>query len=597
MTHDEKSVPLELSVAGFRRHLGPHRRLLITVSILGVLSAIANGFVPYLTGLFFDSLIALSSNDVQYFYGLPLWLLLLLVWAVAQLVAGNADWIIDRMRRRIEIYAHVDVQVNGFLHLFRLPLNFHKNAHINESLEMISRAGWRTTAVARALIRIAPQLISILVGLILAALISPLLASILAAGVVLYSMLLLWLLRPVAAYDDQVHRSWNKAWNDVAEAVTQVESVKQAAAEEYETIQAKRRFYDGVAQTWEKLEKIWSNAGLFQRIIVFATQMTIFILSVSMITTGSLSVGELVALNGYALMFFGPIIEFGHSWEDVQNGITAVGQAERMFQTKTEIYHPQNMRSPDQYQGRVEFDHVTYGYEDDRRTILSDISFHVEPGQTIAFVGRSGVGKSTAISLISAYYFPSYGSVRVDGVDTRHLDLLDLRKHIAVVPQEVALFNNTIRANICYGSFDASDVEIEAAARSAMLHDFIESLPLGYDTLVGERGIKLSVGQKQRVAIARATLRNPAILILDEPTSALDAETEQAISESLERLMENRTTFIIAHRLSTVRRADRILVFKEGRIVEEGTHEELVQIDAGEYQRFYSLQSGVSNES
>lgn len=203
------------------------------------------------------------------------------------------------------------------------------------------------------------------------------------------------------------------------------------------------------------------------------------------------------------------------------------------------------------------------------------------------------MGKSTAISLISGYYFPTAGRVLVDGIDTRSLDLLTLRRRIAVVPQEVALFNDTLRTNIRYGTPEASDTQIAHAASEAHIDEFIATLPQGYDTIVGERGIKLSVGQKQRISIARAILRDPAILILDEPTSALDAKTEQVVTQALEKLMRGRTTFIIAHRLSTVRKADTILVFEKGTIVERGSHDELIARESGTYRKLYEYQIGL----
>ena len=243
--------------------------------------------------------------------------------------------------------------------------------------------------------------------------------------------------------------------------------------------------------------------------------------------------------------------------------------------------------------GRVTFKDVHFTYSAGQPEVLTGIDLDIQPGQVVAMVGESGVGKSTSVHLISGYYFPTTGSVEVDGIDTRRLDLTELRQQIGVVPQEVALFNDSIMANIRYGTFGASDEAVRAAAAEAHMDGFIATLPEGYDTLVGERGIKLSVGQKQRVAIARAILRDPRILILDEPTSALDAETERVVTGALERLMKGRTTFIIAHRLSTVRSADVILVFQKGRIAERGTHAELIQIPDGIYRKLYEYQIGL----
>ena len=211
---------------------------------------------------------------------------------------------------------------------------------------------------------------------------------------------------------------------------------------------------------------------------------------------------------------------------------------------------------------------------------------------TVALVGRSGEGKSTVIELIGGFYFPNKGEVLIGGVSTKNIALQELRKKIAYVPQEIYLFNTTIKDNLIYGSDNVSEKDISRVVVESGLEDFVKSLPKGLETIVGERGIKLSVGQKQRVAIARAMLRNPQILILDEPTSALDIETERFISVSLEKLMKGRTTFIIAHRLSTVRKADTILVLEDGKIAESGKHNELIKKKGGLYRKFHEMYLG-----
>jgi ABC-type multidrug transport system fused ATPase/permease subunit len=447
--------------------------------------------------------------------------------------------------------------------------------------------------VVNIVVNIAPQLLSIVIGITLAATINVQLALILVAGVVLYCILLARILGPAAKLDSTAHKLWNDGWDDSAAAVQQVESVKAAAAETFEINKARTALFDKTFKAWYKLELIWSNVSFFQRIIVFLTQFTIFLFSVKMVADGTLTVGDLIALNGYAAMFFGPFVQLGYGWQQIQNGITTAAQVGAIFREPIEQYSPPGAVAPSSLRGAVVFDHVDFSYGPDQPPVLEDVSFEVKPGEAVAFVGESGVGKSTTISLVSAYNFPTSGHVRVDGTDTRRFALAALRSRIAVVPQEVALFNDTIAANIRYGAFDASDDDIRRAARKAHIDDFIESLPEKYATAVGERGIKLSVGQKQRVAIARAVLRDPAILILDEPTSALDAKTEKLVTESLETLMRGRTTFIIAHRLSTVRKADRIFVFEKGRIVEQGSHEELIAIQGGVYRRLYEYQIGL----
>jgi len=588
----KEKITIRAGIKALWRHLKPFKRELIILSLLGVVSAIANGFIPFITGRFFDALIAIAAGKEQG-GAIPLWASILGIWAFIQLVANNIDWIADRLRRSVDTKMHLSIQANGFIHLLKLPMSFHKSVQINEAIEEINKLGWRASAIFRNMIVIAPQLLSILIGITLAASINTTLAGVLALGVLVYVVLLLYVLRPIAAIDEAAHKLWNRGWSDATASVLQVESVKQASAEEYESERIHTNLMVKTCKIWQSLENNWSNISFFQRIIVFATQLTVFIFSVQFVGRGVISIGELVALNGYALMFFGPFVQLGHSWQVIQNGLTSAVQAEEVYAEPEEDYVPQHAATLNSIRGAVDFNDVSFSYAPNQPEILKKVNFSVEPGEVVAFVGKTGVGKSTAISLISAYYFPTEGAVSIDGIDTRNINLTQLRKQIAVVPQEVALFNDTIAANIRYGVSGVSKDAIKEVAKEAHISEFIDTLPDGYNTIVGERGIKLSVGQKQRVAIARAILRDPKILILDEPTSALDAHTEQLISESFERLMEGRTTFIIAHRLSTVRKAGKIFVFEGGRIIETGKHSELIKIENGVYRRLYEYQVGL----
>ncbi len=239
----------------------------------------------------------------------------------------------------------------------------------------------------------------------------------------------------------------------------------------------------------------------------------------------------------------------------------------------------------------VAFQHVTFNYEDrDHRRILRDVSFEVPVGQMVAIVGLSGAGKTTLVNLIPRFYDVTGGAILVDGVDVRDVTIASLRAQIGMVTQDTVLFDDTVAANISYGSPGASRERIEAAARAAHAHEFVAALPEGYETRIGERGQRLSGGQRQRLAIARALLKDPPILVLDEATSSLDAESEHLVQDALLRLMENRTSFVIAHRLSTVRRADAIIVLERGAVREVGRHDELLARPNGVYARLYSLQ-------
>ena len=305
---------------------------------------------------------------------------------------------------------------------------------------------------------------------------------------------------------------------------------------------------------------------------------------------GALTLGQLISFLLYLALFYEPIGRL-HGLNQMLQAARAAG--ERVFDIldasaeRSDTKPRRSIATP--VRGEVVFDNILFNYSPDR-TVLRNISLHARPGQMLAIVGPTGAGKSTLVNLIPAFHEPTHGRILIDGQDLQNLTLESLRNAIAVVSQEPFLFNGTIRENILYGRLDASDHELDAAARAANCHEFIARAPEGYDSLVGERGIKLSVGEKQRVSIARALLRNCPILILDEATASVDTATERLIQEALYRLMAGRTSFVIAHRLSTIRHADLILVLRHGEIIERGTHDELLEVN-GLYARLAHIQN------
>jgi ABC-type multidrug transport system fused ATPase/permease subunit len=311
------------------------------------------------------------------------------------------------------------------------------------------------------------------------------------------------------------------------------------------------------------------------------------------VLAGQMTVGELVQFLLYLGLFYEPIGRLHGLNQMLQSARAA---AERVFdimdaeEEQRRTAHSPCATRPAQFpRGEVRYEDVGFQYSPER-VVLKSISLHARPGQMTALVGPTGAGKSTLVNLLPAFYRATGGRVFIDGTDIRELPLETLREQISVVAQEPFLFNGTIRENILYGRLDATEAELHAAAQAANCHDFIMRLPDGYDAHVGERGVKLSVGEKQRVSIARALLKNAPILILDEATASVDTQTEKLIQEALERLMAGRTSFVIAHRLSTIRNADQILVLRHGEIVERGTHEELLSAD-GLYAKLARIQN------
>ncbi len=310
---------------------------------------------------------------------------------------------------------------------------------------------------------------------------------------------------------------------------------------------------------------------------------------------GQLEMGEFMAFILLSNVFFRPIEKINAVIESYPKGIAGFKRYLEVLDTEPEIADKPGAVSVDSVTGNIAFHQVTFGYEPGRQ-ILSNINLSIKAGETVAFVGPSGAGKTTICSLLPRFYDVQEGSITVDGKDVRDLKLQSLRKHIGIVQQDVFLFAGSIRENIAYGDLEATDEQIWEAARRASLEEMIAKLPQGLDTIIGERGVKLSGGQKQRLSIARMFLKNPPILILDEATSALDTETEQAIQKSLAELSVGRTTLVIAHRLTTIKNADRIIVVNESGIAEQGNHQELVKA-GGIYSRLHEAQYNVATQA
>ncbi len=345
------------------------------------------------------------------------------------------------------------------------------------------------------------------------------------------------------------------------------------------------RFLESKKDSYRYMGSYHAGLGAFTTFINIA----VIVAGALFITRDVIQVTDLITFLLYINNFTEPVKKLINFTEQFQNGASGYERFLEILAVHPDIVDKPDARELRDVKGDIVFEHVGFQYEDTQEEVLADINLRVDAGRYIALVGSSGAGKSTLCSLIPRFYDVSYGVIRIDGVDIRDVTLKSLRENIGIVQQDVYLFAGTVMDNIRYGKPDATEAEIVAAAQNANAHEFIMGLPEGYDTYIGQRGIKLSGGQKQRLSIARVFLKNPPILIFDEATSALDNESEKVVQDSLEKLAKNRTTFVIAHRLSTIRNAERILVLTEEGIAEEGTHRELLE-KKGIYAGLYQMQ-------
>ena len=384
---------------------------------------------------------------------------------------------------------------------------------------------------------------------------------------------------------------WSRMTAVVGDALPGVRVVKAFSNEKREIERFDRRSDEytvreqEVNAVWATLQPMIGGMMAVGRILVWIVGGYLLIRHPSPDTT----FGTLVMFTAFVNGFYEPIMELANSNRMVTRAASSAQRVFEVLDTPPDIHNRPDPITPDRLVGRVEFKQVSFSYEG-AQPALREVSLVVEPGEMIGLCGPSGAGKSTFVNLISRFYDVTHGQILIDGIDVRDYDVQWLRRQIGVVLQEPYLFHGTISDNIRYGNPDASDAEVIAAARAANAHDFIVGFPDGYDTMVGERGQSLSGGERQRVSIARAILHNPGILILDEATSSVDTETEKQIQQALDRLVQGRTTFAIAHRLSTLRAADRLVVLEKGRIAETGLHDELVHKEGGIYAKLHQTQ-------
>ena len=490
---------------------------------------------------------------------------------------------------RVTQHAIRQVALNVFRHLHGLSLRFHLDRQTGGMTRDIER-GTRgiSTLLSYLLFSIIPVILEfVLVAAVLLSKFDWRFAAVTFGAVVVYIGFTI----TVTEWRIEIRRRANdldsRANTRAIDSLLNYETVKYFGNEEFEA----RRYDKNLRKYEDAAVRFESSLGLLnigQSLVIAAAVTALMFLAAEGVTSGTLSLGDLVLVNALLIQLYIPLNFLGMVYREIKQSLMDMDKMFALLGANREV--DDRPGAPDVPAGpaAVEFSHVNFHYEAARQ-ILHDVSFTIPAGKRVAVVGHSGSGKSTLARLLFRFYDVSGGQILVNGIDVKELKQSSLRAAIGIVPQDTVLFNDNIRYNIHYGRTSASEAEVIEAARAAHIHDFIETLPAKYESMVGERGLKLSGGEKQRVAIARALLKNPRILIFDEATSALDSRSEKAIQAELERIAVGRTTLVIAHRLSTVMDADTILVLNHGRIVERGTHRELLAAE-GEYARMWALQ-------
>ncbi|MCO5249236.1 MAG: ABC transporter transmembrane domain-containing protein [Chitinophagales bacterium] len=499
---------------------------------------------------------------------------------------------------RVYIFAQVnervlaDVRSDLFSKYMTLPISYYEK---NRTGDLISRLSTDISnlqeLISFNLAEFARQAISLIGGTIIIAIISPQLTGTIIILVPSIVIAAIFLSRYIKRISKKVLAATADATIIAEETFQNIQTVKAYTNEYYES----KRYRKAV----EIIKKLAIKAAVYRGgfisfILLAFIGALVFVLwrATGLVEDGTISIGDLLAYVAYTIFIGGSVAGMGDLWSKIVNSLGAADRIVEVLHQLSETKIEPIISTPTV--GQIEYKNIHFAYPTRPDIqIFNNLNFKVPAGKTVALVGHSGAGKSTIIQLLLQYYKIQGGDILIDGRSTQDMDIQEVRSKIAIVPQEVILFGDSIRENIAYGKLDANDQEIKDAARKANCLDFILQFPEGFETLVGERGVKLSGGQRQRIAIARAILKNPSILLLDEATSALDSESERLVQDALEKLMKDRTSIVIAHRLSTIRNADIIFVVQDGEIVEQGNHDELATKDDGVYLNLLKLQYQV----
>lgn len=556
------------------------RRTVVWSFVVVVIAKAVTVGVPFTLKWVTDALVAASGGHVAANQTLP-WLvgapvLAVLFYGTARIAMSLLVQIREGMFARVAMHAVRKLALSTFEHMHRLSLRFHLERKTGGLTRVLERGRTGIENISRmALMTLIPTIVEFLMIIAVCAYEFDWRYIVTIVGMI---AAYLWFTIRATDWRLSIRRAMNESDTDAntkaIDSLLNYETVKYFGAEGREAAR-----YDKSMASYEKASiKTYTSLAVLNsgQAVIFTIALTIcLVMAANDVVAGKDTVGHFAMVNLLMLQLFMPLNFMGMVYREIKQGLTDIERMMEVLEQNPEVADRPGAKWLDVSGGSIRFDHVRFGY-DPERIILKDVSFEVPAGKMVAIVGPSGAGKSTVGRLLLRFYDVTSGRILIDGQDLRDVTQASLRSAIGVVPQDTVLFNDTIFYNIKYGRADATDEEVYAAAKLAQIDDFVRTLPDGYDTMVGERGLKLSGGEKQRVAIARTILKSPPILLLDEATSALDSHTEKEIQDALDRVSKDRTTVVIAHRLSTIVHADMILVFEAGRVAEHGTHAELI---------------------
>lgn len=571
-------------------YLKPYRVKLTAGLLFLVFSSLAGMTFPYLLKQLIDNAYQISRGNKAATTSPNLLALLMLAVLLIQMIFSFLRIYLFTF---VGEHALADMRKDIYKNMIRMPVAFFVKRRVGELSSRINADVAQIQAmITGVLAELVKGVFTLLIGIALVFYLSFKLAIVMLSFIPVLVIIELVLTKKIRMLARKGQDQLAESNTIVQETLQSINSVKAFTNEWLEL----NRYAAAMSRVVDVAVKNGQFRGFFISFLSFAVFGTVVLVvwyGVALMQAGAISFGDLTAFVVYAAFISGAMSEFADLYSQLQKTLGATERIRELLKETTEATTTTAEPLQKQYvlDGRVELRNVTFSYPSRKEiNVLKNISIVAEPGQQIAIVGPSGTGKSTLVSVLLRFYEPDSGALYFDERSAHTIPLAQLRKQMAIVPQDVLLFGGTIFENIAYGKPGATQEEVEAAACQANAHDFISSFPEAYTTIVGERGVKLSGGQRQRIAIARAVLKNPTILILDEATSSLDSTSEKFVQEALQRLMQNRTCFIIAHRLATVRNADKIIVLEKGEIKETGTHSELVALEGGLYRNLNALQ-------